>query len=169
MAPSSRIGLTAALALSGASALQIPLQVPLPTHKLPFDLWDGSSSSSSSDAASKPLIDSEALQARISSSNLKKRAEKLYEIAKLGEKEYNHPTRVIGSDGKSSALSLGLVEMLIVLQVTWERWSTSPPSSPSWATTTPSPRKASPPSPVMSLSRASSSVTMWPSQLPPWA
>ncbi|KAK3322840.1 peptidase family M28 [Apodospora peruviana] len=51
------------------------------------------------DNSKKPLIDSEALQASISTKNLLKRAEKLYKIAKLGEDEYNHPTRVIGSDG----------------------------------------------------------------------
>ncbi|KAF2125190.1 aminopeptidase Y precursor [Dothidotthia symphoricarpi CBS 119687] len=33
------------------------------------------------------------------------RAKKLYEIAKLGEEEYNHPTRVIGSDGHLGTLS----------------------------------------------------------------
>lgn len=47
----------------------------------------------------KPLIDSEALQASISSDNLLARAKELYKIAKLGEDEYNHPTRVIGSEG----------------------------------------------------------------------
>ncbi|TPX16536.1 uncharacterized protein E0L32_003830 [Thyridium curvatum] len=49
-------------------------------------------------ASKKPLIDSEALQARIKVDNLLTRAEELYEIAKLGEEEYNHPTRVIGSN-----------------------------------------------------------------------
>lgn len=52
-------------------------------------------------ASKKPLIDSEALQARIKVDNLLTRAEELYEIAKLGEDEYNHPTRVIGSNGES--------------------------------------------------------------------
>jgi aminopeptidase Y len=50
-------------------------------------------------ADNKPLVDSEALQASISSEKLLARAKDLYEIAKLGEEEYNHPTRVIGSKG----------------------------------------------------------------------
>jgi aminopeptidase Y len=49
---------------------------------------------------SKPVVDSETLQAAISADNLLTRAKKLYEIAKLSEEEYNHPTRVIGSDGR---------------------------------------------------------------------
>lgn len=81
--------LTAALA--GASVLnqqqQLPLQLEL------------SASSSSVEASKKPIVDSEELQASIKSKNLYKRAERLYEIAKLGQDEFNHPTRVIGSDG----------------------------------------------------------------------
>ena len=45
------------------------------------------------------LVDSQALQDTIKAENLKARAEKLYEIARLSEDEYNHPTRVIGSAG----------------------------------------------------------------------
>ena len=48
----------------------------------------------------KPLVDSEELQAKINKDNLLARAKELYEIAKLSEDEYNHPTRVIGSPGK---------------------------------------------------------------------
>ena len=48
---------------------------------------------------SKPLVNSTALQNHITSENLLKRAKKLFEIAQLGVAEYNHPTRVIGSDG----------------------------------------------------------------------
>jgi aminopeptidase Y len=48
---------------------------------------------------SKPLVSTEALQKHITSAGLKKRAEKLYEIAKESLDEYNHPTRVIGSEG----------------------------------------------------------------------
>jgi hypothetical protein len=50
--------------------------------------------------SSKPLVSSEALEGHISSKNLLKRAQKLFEIANLGAAEYNHPTRVIGSSGK---------------------------------------------------------------------
>jgi aminopeptidase Y len=48
---------------------------------------------------SKPLIDSESLQSHLTSDNLLKRARDLYKIAELGIEEYNHPTRVIGSEG----------------------------------------------------------------------
>lgn len=48
---------------------------------------------------SKPLVSSEALEGHITSKNLLKRAEKLFEIAELGAADYNHPTRVIGSAG----------------------------------------------------------------------
>lgn len=49
----------------------------------------------------KPLVDTEALQAAIKIENLVARAEDLFKIAQLGEPEYNHPTRVIGSEGKT--------------------------------------------------------------------
>jgi aminopeptidase Y len=52
----------------------------------------------------KPLVNSSALQDLISGDRLMVRAKKLYEIAKLGESEYNHPTRVIGSDGHLATL-----------------------------------------------------------------
>ena len=54
--------------------------------------------------ADKVLIDSEALQSTIKTENLLARAKELYEIAKLGEEEYNHPTRVIGSKGHLGTL-----------------------------------------------------------------
>ena len=47
----------------------------------------------------KPLVDSESLQSHITSANLLKRAKHLFQIAELGIDEYNHPTRVIGSEG----------------------------------------------------------------------
>lgn len=37
------------------------------------------------------------------------RAKKMYEIAKLGEEEYNHPTRVIGSAGKCAHVTCCLL------------------------------------------------------------
>ncbi|GAB1210928.1 hypothetical protein ATERTT37_000038 [Aspergillus terreus] len=49
--------------------------------------------------AAKELVSSEALQSHVDSNNLLKRAEALYKIAELGNDEYNHPTRVIGSKG----------------------------------------------------------------------
>lgn len=47
----------------------------------------------------KELVSSESILGRIDANNLLKRAKKLYSIAELGEEEYNHPTRVIGSKG----------------------------------------------------------------------
>lgn len=51
------------------------------------------------EASKRPLVSSKALQDTIKGEHLLRRAKNLYEIAKLGEDEYNHPTRVIGSDG----------------------------------------------------------------------
>jgi aminopeptidase Y len=85
MVSSSRLALCAAV--TGATALQIPLfasnnQAPLVAGE------------------SKPLVNTTELQDLISGDRLMARAKKLYEIAKLGEAEYNHPTRVIGSAGR---------------------------------------------------------------------
>jgi aminopeptidase Y len=80
--------LAAFAALGSVCALQIPL-----VHNSAQQTLVGHSH--------KPLVDSEALQAAIKVENLLARAEDLYKIAKLGEDEYNHPTRVIGSAGAS--------------------------------------------------------------------
>lgn len=88
---------TWATASLGASALQLqrPMQMEVNHHQAQAPL-----------AAPKPaqehlpLIDSEDLQSRISSKNLHDRAKELYDIAKLGEKEFGNPTRVIGSKGE---------------------------------------------------------------------
>lgn len=72
-------------ALASASGIQQPLQDA--SSQAPLAL------------TSPPLVNTEALQADIKRKNLLQRAEKLFEIAQLGKKEYNHPTRVIGSDG----------------------------------------------------------------------
>jgi aminopeptidase Y len=53
-----------------------------------------------------PLVDSSALQDLVSKERLLRRSKELFEIAKLGEDEYNHPTRVIGSAGKSRSRDL---------------------------------------------------------------
>ncbi|KAF2196091.1 aminopeptidase Y precursor [Delitschia confertaspora ATCC 74209] len=53
----------------------------------------------------KPLVNSSALQDHISGDRLMERAKKMFEIAKLGEDEYNHPTRVIGSLGHLGTLN----------------------------------------------------------------
>lgn len=75
--------------LAPVSAIQVPLVGQLSfTPQAPVD------------AVKKELVSSSALEGSIKASNLLKRAEHLFEIAKLGEDEYNHPTRVIGSKGK---------------------------------------------------------------------
>lgn len=91
-APISSLSVLAA----GASALQIPLLSENQAPIEPAGDYHGE----------KPLVDSSALQDLISGDKLYARAEKLYEIAKLGEDEYNHPTRVIGSAGRFCDLLL---------------------------------------------------------------
>lgn len=96
MAASIRNGLVTALALGGVNALHIPLQLPIDLSSVPAWL-----SPSGSDTSKLPLIDTEKLQDSISKKSLKKRAEDFYELAKKGEDEYGHPTRVIGGKGTS--------------------------------------------------------------------
>ncbi|KAK9364897.1 hypothetical protein V1509DRAFT_677218 [Lipomyces kononenkoae] len=69
-----------------AAGIQLPLVLP-------------STSSPAESSASKALVTSEALQGDIDVKNLLERANHLYELAKLSEGEYSHPTRVIGSKG----------------------------------------------------------------------
>lgn len=73
------------LSCATASALQIPFLESLSPQNAVI--------------TKKPLVSSEAIQADISSKALLKRAKELFKIAELGEDEYNHPTRVIGSKG----------------------------------------------------------------------
>ena len=55
----------------------------------------------------KPKVNSKDLMKSMKLKNLLARAEDFYEIAKLSQDEYNHPTRVIGSKGMpASFLSL---------------------------------------------------------------
>jgi len=77
----------------------IPLATLATSSALQQYLHEASHSQASLSSGSKPLVDSKALQDHITSNNLLKRANKLFEIAQLGVEEYNHPTRVIGSDG----------------------------------------------------------------------
>jgi aminopeptidase Y len=76
-------GFALCAAITGAAALQIPLLHTLLDHP----------------SGSKPMVNSTELQDLITEDRLMIRANKLYEIAKLGEDEFNHPTRVIGSAG----------------------------------------------------------------------
>lgn len=87
-----RSGFALCAALTGAAALQIPL-------------LSNSQSLLGPPHETKPAINSTELQDLISGDRLMVRAKKLYEIAKLGEDEYNHPTRVIGSAGHIGTLS----------------------------------------------------------------
>lgn len=83
---SSRLALCAAI--TSTAALQIPLFAS--NDQAPLKIA----------GESKPLVNTTELQDLVSGDRLLTRAKKLYEIAKLGEAEYNHPTRVIGSAGK---------------------------------------------------------------------
>lgn len=51
------------------------------------------------------LVSSTSLEAHITKESLLKRAKHLYKIAEKGIPEYNHPTRVIGSEGASQLLA----------------------------------------------------------------
>lgn len=101
--------LVAATALSGVSALQIPLNV-----QLPWSSWSPSSGPSSDDLTGLPLIDTKELQSSIKAGNLETRAKELYEIAKNGEEEYGHPTRVIGSEGELADFGRVICMMLMI-------------------------------------------------------
>lgn len=80
-------GFALCAAVTSATALQIPL------------LSSSNQALLGHAQGTKPLVNSTELQELISGDRLMTRAKKLYEIAKLGEAEYNHPTRVIGSAG----------------------------------------------------------------------
>jgi len=81
-------GFALCAAISSATALQIPLLSP-----------SGNAGPLGHAHGAKPLVNSTELQDLVSGDRLMARAKKMYEIAKLGEEEYNHPTRVIGSAG----------------------------------------------------------------------
>ncbi|KAK0631044.1 hypothetical protein B0T17DRAFT_529953 [Bombardia bombarda] len=98
-----------ALALNGLLGLASALH---PAHQRPL-LHDDSQTQTQTQTQTqqqeitteKPQISSEALQDTIRSDNLLARAKELYEIAKLSEDEFNHPTRVIGSAGHAGTLA----------------------------------------------------------------
>ncbi|CAK7210992.1 Aminopeptidase Y [Sporothrix curviconia] len=117
--PSWKAPLTAAVLLGSASALKLPvaitndaLQQPLAAQAggadsvdIPAVAVDATSSTDPADAPKeKPLVDSEALQSKISSKRLLGHASALYGIAQRGYAEYGHPTRVIGSGGHNGTL-----------------------------------------------------------------
>lgn len=95
-------------ALGSASlttALQIPLQIPIKTPWTSGHEQVSDSGASSEGHGKLPLVDTEKLQSLISAFQLEERANVLYEIAKKGEDEYGHPTRVIGSKGHQATLT----------------------------------------------------------------
>ncbi|RAL60629.1 hypothetical protein DID88_009947 [Monilinia fructigena] len=62
------------------------------------------SSQSLINTKTESLVNSTSLQSDIKTHNLLKRARQLYKIAEEGVHEYNHPTRVIGSQGHTSTI-----------------------------------------------------------------
>jgi aminopeptidase Y len=85
------LSLIALSSLAGASIIQ---QQPLILSEAPLI------------SSAEQLISSEALEAHITKEGLLKRAKHLYKIAEQGIPEYNHPTRVIGSQGALQLLVL---------------------------------------------------------------
>lgn len=81
------VGLGRLSLIAAISAVSAQLQKPLPSQ-------------SEDVLGTKPLVDTDLLQARISTDSLLKHAKALYDIAASSEEEYGHPTRVIGSEGK---------------------------------------------------------------------
>ncbi|CAD6451597.1 85665156-610e-47fd-9b50-b442a25ea05c [Sclerotinia trifoliorum] len=82
----------AAASLATSSIIQQPLKE------------QGSQSLIGTKTGTKSLINSSSLQNDIKTENLLKRAHQLYKIAEEGIHEYNHPTRVIGSQGHTSTI-----------------------------------------------------------------
>lgn len=128
----------------------------------------------SSPLAEKPLIDSQALQDAISIDRLLDSAKDLYEIANLSWPEYNHPTRVIGSEGNGTpdpapdeAASCASQHLLTKAKVTSEHWSTSGILSPASMTTIRGRLRLSLRIPAASLSIAWCLVMMWLTRLHP--
>jgi len=149
-------GFALCAAITSATALQIPL------------MSSGNQAPLGHPHGTKPLVNSTELQDLISGDRLMARAKKMYEIAKLGEEEYNHPTRVIGSAG-TFAHVICCTLMLMKSQATSERCLTSMKLSFNLATTTQSPIKPSQLCPAMSLSRVLSLAMSCRSLPIPWA
>lgn len=81
------------------SHLLLALSILAPVSAIQIPLLNNLDVQAPVEILKKELVSSSALQKSIKADKLLKRAEHLFEIAKLGEDEYNHPTRVIGSKG----------------------------------------------------------------------
>ncbi|KAM3074035.1 Aminopeptidase Y [Clarireedia jacksonii] len=101
--------LLAASSLAASSIIQQPLQEQTNSQAL---------------INSKPLVDSATLQKDIKTSNLLDRAKQLSKIADEGIHEYNHPTRVIGSQGKQLRLESSRVTHSLTSIRATGHWST---------------------------------------------
>ncbi|KAK7936709.1 aminopeptidase Y precursor [Apiospora aurea] len=98
------VGFTRHLACSAAllsTASAYGIQQPMSSDDSPV----AAPAAAAGHSSKRPLVSSKALQDSIKGEHLLRRAKNLYEIAKLGEEEYNHPTRVIGSDGHLGTLA----------------------------------------------------------------
>ncbi|KOS22149.1 Aminopeptidase Y [Escovopsis weberi] len=104
MAVLSRLAIAAGLACS-ILGQQTPLSAP--SSREPAQTAVGGVTAD----VTKPIVDSETLQASIKIDALMKRAEKLYQIAEKSEHDYNHPTRVIGSAGHKATVKYVLDEL----------------------------------------------------------
>ena len=91
------------LTVFGVSALTVPAE-RLDTAQRPLNIPESLDQDFVPISTPKQLVDSESLQASITSDKLLARAKQLYEIAGLSREEYNHPTRVIGSKGHLGTL-----------------------------------------------------------------
>ncbi|KAI1115393.1 peptidase family M28 [Nemania sp. NC0429] len=91
------VGLGRLSLIATISAVAAQLQKPLPS--LPEDGLPVTDQ-----GRNKPLVDTELLQARISTESLLEHAKALYHIAGSSEEEFGHPTRVIGSEGHRRTL-----------------------------------------------------------------
>jgi len=83
--------------LAAAAPLAVAATVQQPLIELP-----SAADSTAIQYPKKPLVSSEQYQSDVSSKNLFRRAQKLFQIAEKSEHDYGHPTRVIGSPGMSA-------------------------------------------------------------------
>ncbi|KAI2629395.1 peptidase family M28 [Xylaria nigripes] len=98
------VGISRLSLLATIASVSAQLQKPLVSYP-------GQDVLDAHDTRAKPLIDTELLQARITTKNLINRANVLYGLAKSSEDEFGHPTRVIGSPGHRLTLNYIMSEI----------------------------------------------------------